>query len=980
MVPTETAPAVLRERAPPGERGVGRLLLPRDAIRRSRKPRRLLRARLGPNEGDRRRRRLPREPRRVRREPRRVFFVTLRRKRRSAPPRRRRVPHLALAPLEPGDQLAHAPHGGLQRAQAPRLRESRPRAFGRPALVRQPPVPPRREGVAENLADALHAARDAPALGARHRLRAPRVAAQVRERARGGAHKLEAVAAHLHVLGDHHHGILCLEHGARRPGFVARQRLEHVVGQAQYGFVRVAPVAPAHDAQERAQGARGGCRRARAGGGARRPRERRESAAHVTHGPSAAERVGGGGGGGEPGVPRAFGGTWRTLVGNLVEAGQILGRVRDGGEFLPRVGIPIPRRGLARLARLVLRLAVRGGRHGGGGGPRKQRGGAGGASPAVVRQHPSSPGRRRGCNARVSGRWLSRDTFGATDWTFSREKMFARVFFRASPRRRAAREGLRGDRRPPEKRKLQAACPSPPRRLDRRRRSCLRGLVRDLKLQPPRLHRPRLKRQARRRAQGRGSGDGGDVVAIFVFVFVFESVATPTGGLRADATLRLRHERGGALKRGGAFGEAHAARAPLRLSRGEGLHAAHTFGLRGSLARDAQRGDVRLIRAPRGGELGGGGFPRPRLRRRRLRRAPRGRLARRGERACARRARLASLPTRDRLAPDQGADARGVAEPQESASLRRAPPRRLARHRRAPDAQVAFARDEAADVPLDRHRGGPRAYERASLDRASSDRLRRRDGGARRGEPRSRLARRDNRTAPALALHDGRSQVLVIEPVAEALERRADPRRRAVLAAARLERAAHHGGAAPALKIDCGGARLEKRAARRRAAQTRLRDERREAAVLSLLACEHAARARRDARRRAHGHAKRTPRHGATTQRLHRHDRARARRRVAAAEGAAKRSLNESRGARAALHGPARGEVLRDLEARASTSEPRHLHDARRGVLRPAAQQRAPELQQEPGHHLRVRPARVERSVPRVKRNPASQGGGLGAC
>ena len=72
--------------------------------------------------------------------------------------------------------------------------------------------------------------------------------------------------------------------------------------------------------------------------------------------------------------------------------------------------------------------------------------------------------------------------------------------------------------------------------------------------------------------------------------------------------------------------------------------------------------------------------------------------------------------------------------------------------------------------------------------------------------------------------------------------------------------------------------------------------------------------------------------------------------------------------------------MLRDLEARASPPEPRVLHDARRGVLGRAAQQHAPELQQEPGHHLRVRPARVERSVPRVKRNPASQGGGLGAC
>ena len=484
------------------------------------------------------------------------------------------------------------------------------------------------------------------------------------------------------------------------------------------------------------------------------PRERRESAAHVTHGPSAAERVGGGGGGGEPGVPRAFGGTWRTLVGNLVEAGQILGRVRDGGEFLPRVGIPIPRRGLARLARLVLRLAVRGGRHGGGGGPRKQRGGAGGASPAVVRQHPSSPGRRRGCNARVSGRWLSRDTFGATDWTFSRENVFARVsfFFRASPRRRVAREGLRGDRRPPEKRKLQAACPSPPRRLDRRRRSCLRGLVRDLKLQPPRLHRPRLKRQARRRAQGRGGGDGGDVVAIFVFVFVFESVATPTGGLRADATLRLRHERGGALKRGGAFGEAHAARASPPQPRRGAARGAYLRSSRKSRSRRSERRRAPHPRAARGGELGGGGFPRPRLRRRRLRRAPRGRLARRGERACARRARLASLPTRDRLAPDQGADARGVAEPQESASLRRAPPRRLARHRRAPDAQVAFARDEAADVPLDRHRGGPRAYERASLDLrlfGSSAPSR----GDRHRRPARTNARRSSRARATIAAH-----------------------------------------------------------------------------------------------------------------------------------------------------------------------------------------------------------------------------------
>ena len=108
-----------------------------------------------------------------------------------------------------------------------------------------------------------------------------------------------------------------------------------------------------------------------------------ERAAHVAHGPSAGERVGGGGGGGEPGVPRAFGGGG-TLVGNLVEAGQILGRVRDGGES--RVG-GIPRRGTpARRVHLILRLAVRGSRHGGGGGPRQQRGGAGDDTPTAARR------------------------------------------------------------------------------------------------------------------------------------------------------------------------------------------------------------------------------------------------------------------------------------------------------------------------------------------------------------------------------------------------------------------------------------------------------------------------------------------------------------------------------------------------------------------------------------------------------------------
>jgi hypothetical protein len=82
-------------------------------------------------------------------------------------------------------------------------------------------LPPRGEGVAENLAYAPDAPRDAPALGAGHRPRARRVAAQVGERARGGAHQLEAVATHLHVLRDHRHGILRVKHGARRTGFVA---------------------------------------------------------------------------------------------------------------------------------------------------------------------------------------------------------------------------------------------------------------------------------------------------------------------------------------------------------------------------------------------------------------------------------------------------------------------------------------------------------------------------------------------------------------------------------------------------------------------------------------------------------------------------------------------------------------------------------------------------------------------------------------
>ena len=310
----------------------------------------------------------------------------------------------------------------------------------------------------------------------------------------------------------------------------------------------------------------------------------------------------------------------------------------------------------------------------------------------------------------------------------------------------------------------------------------------------------------------------------------------------------------------------------------------------------------------------------------------------------------------------------GFAELEKRASLQRASARRLAGERRAPHAQVPFARDEAADVPLDRHRGELYVQKPASLDGASSDRLRRRRGGAQGNKRSSRVVTRDARAEETLALYDGRSQVLVIEPVAETLERRSYFGRRAVLAAFRLERAARHRSSTPSLRRRDGAALFQIRATRQGAARARLRDERREAAVQSLLAREHAARARRDARRRAHSHTQRAARHAAATHSLRHQNGARARRRVAPTKSAAKRSLNRRRRARPALGGPAQGEVLRDLEARASPPEPRVLHDARRGVLGLASQKRAPELQEESDTELFARPARVEKLVARVKR------------